>query len=65
MSYDHWKTTNPDDEELGSAQQTPYQDEDENLAAMLDVTLDEYYANKSLDRWLHRYSIDENDELPF
>lgn len=23
MSYDHWKTTNPDDEWLGSAQQSP------------------------------------------
>jgi hypothetical protein len=63
MSYDHWKTTNPDDEWLGSAPQSD-DEQDEAAAAMFGVTLDEYRTSKSIDR--HPSWIDEiDDELPF
>jgi hypothetical protein len=65
MSYDHWKTT----------EAVPFYDQDEPheetfedlevTAAMLGVTVDEYLANKSLDRWLGRHQGDDPDELPF
>lgn len=40
-------------------------DEDEAMAAMLDMDLDEYLMGKSIDRHLRREHLDEDDELPF
>jgi len=71
MSYDHWKTTNPDDELLGSCPQSGDRlEDDEANAAMLGVDLDEYLANKARDRHYRRWvdgpnNVDQDDELPF
>jgi hypothetical protein len=60
MSYDHWKTTEPDEQWQWLEQ------DDEAMADMLGVTVDEYLHNKSRDR--HSFDGDQNeidDELPF
>lgn len=62
MSYDHWKTTNPDDQWLESC---PQSDEDEAMAAMLGVDVDQYLADKARDRQLPRRYDDTDDPLPF
>jgi len=72
MSYDHWKTTNPADEWLGSCPQEGDRLEDDEVnAAMLGVDLDQYLETKARDihyrRWVYgpQNAQDEDDQIPF
>jgi len=67
MTYDTWKTTNPDDQYLGSCPQSGDRlEDDEQMAAMFNVDLDEYLANKARDRWVYGpNNVDEDDCIPF
>ena len=54
MSYDHWKTTNPDDEWLGSAQQSGDRD---------DESENDWSSDEEIGYWEHfgRYDEEPSD----
>jgi len=54
MSYDHWKTTNPDDEFLGNADQSGDRDEPEN----------EWPTDEQIGYWEHFGRYDEEPNEP-
>jgi hypothetical protein len=56
MSYDHWKTTEPD--LCLSNDETRWEWSQQELE-------DEFQHNKSIDRALRMSVIDEDDDLPF
>lgn len=53
MTYDHWKTTNPDDEWLG-----PAPDDEAEVEAILDAQA----AEQEVDDWLASWSDDFNSD---
>ena len=65
MSYDTWKLRSDLDDSCEQFAQDEYEDL-EATAAMLGVTVDEYLANKALDRYVARHQEPpEDNQIPF
>ena len=65
MSYDQWKLRSDLDDSCEQFAQDEYEDM-EATAAMLGVTVDEYLADKALDRYVARYQEPpQDDQIPF